>query len=84
MTIVETYLRAVARLHETGFGTAELSAYTPLTTLLNTIGEELTPGVTAVTNLADIGAGHPAILLLQPALDANYQAVKGDAYPWPG
>lgn len=25
-----------------------------------------------------------AILLLQPALDANYQAVKGDAYPWPG
>jgi hypothetical protein len=25
-----------------------------------------------------------AILLLQPALDANYQAVKGDIYAWPG
>lgn len=50
MTIIETYLRHGARLHETGFGTAELSAYTPLTTLLNAIGEELTPGVTVLTN----------------------------------
>jgi len=24
-----------------------------------------------------------AILLLTPALDANYQAVKADAFPWP-
>jgi hypothetical protein len=25
-----------------------------------------------------------ALLLLHPALDANYQAVKADPYPWPG
>ena len=25
-----------------------------------------------------------AILLLEPALDANYERVKADAYPWPG
>jgi hypothetical protein len=24
-----------------------------------------------------------AILLLEPALDANYQAVKANTYPWP-
>jgi hypothetical protein len=24
-----------------------------------------------------------ALLLLQPALDANYQAVKAAPYPWP-
>jgi hypothetical protein len=24
-----------------------------------------------------------AILLLQPALDANYQRCKGEVYPWP-
>ena len=24
-----------------------------------------------------------AILLLEPALDANYQAIKAAAYPWP-
>lgn len=35
MTRIETYLRHVARLHETGFGTAELPSCTPLTTLLN-------------------------------------------------
>ena len=25
-----------------------------------------------------------AILLLEPALDANYERVKADTYPWPG
>ena len=25
-----------------------------------------------------------AILLLEPALDENYERVKADAYPWPG
>jgi hypothetical protein len=25
-----------------------------------------------------------ALLLLHPALDANYQVVKADPYPWPG
>jgi hypothetical protein len=34
-----------------------------------------------VTNMARRIA---AILLMQPALDANYQAVKAAAYPWPG
>ena len=24
-----------------------------------------------------------AILLLEPALDANYERVKADTYPWP-
>jgi hypothetical protein len=24
-----------------------------------------------------------AILLLEPSLDANYQAIKGATYPWP-
>ena len=34
-----------------------------------------------VTNMARRIA---AILLLQPALDANYQTVKANTYPWPG
>jgi hypothetical protein len=25
-----------------------------------------------------------AILLLEPALNANYERVKADTYPWPG
>jgi hypothetical protein len=25
-----------------------------------------------------------AIVLLEPALDANYEAVKANTYPWPG
>jgi hypothetical protein len=37
--------------------------------------------VTEVTNMARRIA---ALLLLQPALDANYQAVKEATYPWPG
>jgi hypothetical protein len=37
--------------------------------------------VTEVTHMARRIA---ALLLLQPALDANYQAVKAALYPWPG
>jgi hypothetical protein len=37
--------------------------------------------VTEVTHMARRIA---ALLLLRPALDANYRAVKEDLYPWPG
>ncbi len=37
--------------------------------------------VKEVTDMARRIAG---LLLLRPALDANYQAVKAAVYPWPG
>ena len=46
------------------------------------LGRDLKPEeVREVTNMARRIA---AILLLEPALDANYQAVKANTYPWPG
>ena len=46
------------------------------------LGRDLRPEeVREVTNMARRIA---AILLLEPALDTNYQAVKANTYPWPG
>jgi len=56
---VETYLRDLAQIHQTGGGTAEESYYGSLETLLNEIGATLTPKVRCVSQLKNIGAGQP-------------------------
>jgi hypothetical protein len=32
---------------------------------------------------ASASAIHPGILLLEPALDANYESIKQHTFPWP-
>ena len=36
-----------------------------------------------VSYVTDMARRIAALLLLQPALDANYRAVKASTYPWP-
>jgi hypothetical protein len=45
------------------------------------LGRALT--IDEVTELAHMARRIAALLLLQPALDANYRAVKEAVYPWP-
>ncbi len=42
------------------------------------------PTEIALTALSVVVRRSAAILLLGPALDANYEAVKADTWPWPG
>lgn len=46
------------------------------------LGRDLTAA--EVNEVRDMARRVAALLLLEPALDANYQAVKANAYPWPG
>lgn len=43
-----------------------------------------TPTEIAQADLSEISRRSAAILLLGPALDANYEAVKAATWPWPG
>jgi hypothetical protein len=79
MNPVETYLKELGEIMRTSGGTAEESYYAPLENLLNEIGEKLKPKVRCVQQLTNTGAGEQ----LHPNLDANYQAVKADVWPWP-
>ena len=45
------------------------------------LGRALT--IDEVTEVTQMARRIAALLLLQPALDANYRAVKEAAYPWP-
>lgn len=46
------------------------------------LGRALT--IDEVTEVTHMARRIAALLLLQPALDANYRAVKADLYVWPG
>ncbi|HET7345791.1 MAG TPA: N-6 DNA methylase, partial [Acidobacteriaceae bacterium] len=58
---VETYFREMAVVHGTGGGTSETSYYPPLITLLNAVGGELRPPVTAISQLRNTGSGLPDV-----------------------
>lgn len=58
---VEAYLQHLTLLRNSTAGTNELTYYTPLLNLLNSVGGTLKPAVQAVTNLKNIGAGHPDV-----------------------
>lgn len=55
----ETYFNHLRLIRATGGGTDERSYYTPLTNLLNTVGDSLRPKVFCIDELAEQGAGHP-------------------------
>ncbi|MXZ02144.1 MAG: DNA methyltransferase, partial [Chloroflexi bacterium] len=55
----ETYFNHLRLIRASGGGTDERSYYTPLTNLLNAIGDSLRPKVFCVDELAEQGAGHP-------------------------
>ncbi len=57
--IVEQYLVAVRDVHRLGAGTRERSFYPALAELLNSVGQELKPKVLCLSDLGNIGAGHP-------------------------
>lgn len=80
MTTLETYLRELNKLRHSGAGTDELSFYAPLLNLLNEVGRALR--LEEAQYVTEIGRRIAAVLLLQPRLDANYQAVKANAYEW--
>ena len=46
------------------------------------LGRELTPD--EARYVTEMTRRITAILLLEPALDANYERVKAETYPWPG
>ena len=56
---LETYLRRMREIRETGGATAETSYYPALETLLNAVGASLDPKVHVISQLADTGAGLP-------------------------
>ena len=56
---VEAYLKEMNRIRATGGYVPELSFYGPLATLINAVGEELSPPVHCINQVADTGAGHP-------------------------
>ena len=56
---VQRYFAAVAATRASGGATAERSYYPALENLLNAVGETHDPKVRCVTELKDMGAGHP-------------------------
>ena len=56
---VQRYFRAVADTRSSGGATAERSYYTALANLLDAVGGTHDPKVRCVTELSDMGAGHP-------------------------
>lgn len=56
---VETYLKTLSEIHDTGGATAETSYYAAFETLLNEVGAKLKPKVRAVAQLSNMGAGSP-------------------------
>jgi len=57
--IAENYFTAVRDVHRLGAGTKERSYYPALAELFNSIGQELKPKVLCLSDLGNIGAGHP-------------------------
>ena len=58
-TAVEQYFTDLRNIRASGGATPELSYYTPLNNLLNTIGAALKPKVFCVSQMAQQGADHP-------------------------
>lgn len=58
-TPLETYLTEIRRIRASGAATDELTYYSPLQNLLNTLGKSLRPKVFCLGPLKDQGAGHP-------------------------
>lgn len=56
---LSSYLNDLRSIRATGAATDELSYYGPLRTLLNSVGEALSPGVVCVMNVKNQGAGLP-------------------------
>jgi hypothetical protein len=57
--IVENYFTALRDVHRIGAGTKERSYYPALAGLMNDIGQQLKPKVLCLSDLGNIGAGHP-------------------------
>ena len=56
---VETFFAELRRIQATGASTAELSYYSPLSNLLNSVGAGFNPKVLCITEPAGQGAGRP-------------------------
>jgi hypothetical protein len=59
MHLVETYIRELLTIHQTGEAVKETSYYGPLSNLLNEIGKTLKPKVSCIINIKNRGAGIP-------------------------
>ena len=75
---VGAYFEAVASTRASGGATAERSYYPALENLLNAIGDTLEPKVRCVTELQDVGGGHPDM-----GLYSARQLRKGEDRPLP-
>jgi type I restriction-modification system DNA methylase subunit len=56
---LETYIRELVQIRNTGAGVKETSYYTPLANLFNEIGKSVKPNVRCVMQLKNMGAGMP-------------------------
>jgi len=74
--IVEEFFEAVRRVHALGAGTPETAYYPALHALFEKVGNSLKPKVTALSQLANIGAGSPDF-----GLFAAKQIQKGEPRP---
>lgn len=72
---VETYFKELREIRSTGGGTDETSYYGALENLLNAMGKKLKPKVRAVSQLANVGAGHPDFGLYA---QSQFQRVRDD------
>ena len=75
---VQRYFRAVADTRDSGGATAERSYYTALANLLDAVGDTHSPKVRCVTELRDMGVGHPDM-----GLYSVRQLRKGEDRPLP-
>ncbi len=75
---VQRYFRAVADTRDSGGATAERSYYTALANLLDVVGDTHSPKVRCVTELRDMGVGHPDM-----GLYSVRQLRKGEDRPLP-
>jgi hypothetical protein len=79
MTALEDYLRSLSEDHRTGEAVAETAGYGALQTLLNSVGETLSPRVRTVINTKNRGAGIP-----DGGLFAADQFERRESQPIPG
>jgi hypothetical protein len=80
MDPLRKYLHALAEIQSTQGGSKETSYYAPLETLLNEIGQGLSPKVRCISQLQETGAGKPDFGLFT----ADQFQRAGDLEPRPG
>ena len=76
---LQVYLSQLRDFKSTSQATSEVSYYPALVNLLNAVGSSMTPSVTCVPNIKNIGAGHPDAGLFTAEQLTGLTDEEGDA-----